>query len=103
MQLEESVRLLRKRIEPEQPAPAPPTAPVTDPGAVDDSGLRLSSPRSEGPAPPVPEIQSESEPMDQQQVEERQEKNQEEQQPPLPAGSEELVTPTEPAPESKTG
>ncbi|XP_024141014.1 E3 ubiquitin-protein ligase BRE1B [Oryzias melastigma] len=101
-QLEESVRLLRKRIEPEQPAPAPPTAPVTDPGAVDDSGLRLSSPRSEGPAPPVPEIQSESEPMDQQQVEERQEKNQEEQQPPLPAGSEELVTPTEPAPESKT-
>ncbi|XP_020567814.1 E3 ubiquitin-protein ligase BRE1B isoform X2 [Oryzias latipes] len=101
-QLEESVRLLRKRIEPEQPAPAPPMAPVADATAVDDSGVRLSSPRSEGPAPPVPEIQSESEQMDQQQVEERQEKTQEEQQPPPPAGSEELLTQTEPAPESKT-
>uniref|UniRef100_A0A3B3CA62 E3 ubiquitin protein ligase n=1 Tax=Oryzias melastigma TaxID=30732 RepID=A0A3B3CA62_ORYME len=54
-QLEESVRLLRKRIEPEQPAPAPPTAPVTDPGAVDDSGLRLSSPHSSPPPPPLSE------------------------------------------------
>uniref|UniRef100_A0A8C7Y201 E3 ubiquitin protein ligase n=1 Tax=Oryzias sinensis TaxID=183150 RepID=A0A8C7Y201_9TELE len=51
-QLEESVRLLRKRIEPEQPAPAPPMAPLADATAVDDSGVRLSSPRSEGPAPP---------------------------------------------------
>uniref|UniRef100_A0A8C7Y5P4 E3 ubiquitin protein ligase n=1 Tax=Oryzias sinensis TaxID=183150 RepID=A0A8C7Y5P4_9TELE len=94
-QLEESVRLLRKRIEPEQPAPAPPMAPLADATAVDDSGVRLSSPRSEGPAPPVPEIQSESEQMDQQQVEERQEKTQEEQQPPPPAGSEELLTQTD--------
>uniref|UniRef100_H2LUU0 E3 ubiquitin protein ligase n=1 Tax=Oryzias latipes TaxID=8090 RepID=H2LUU0_ORYLA len=51
----------------------------------------------------VPYLLHESEQMDQQQVEERQEKTQEEQQPPPPAGSEELLTQTEPAPESKTG
>uniref|UniRef100_A0A8C7Y4L8 E3 ubiquitin protein ligase n=1 Tax=Oryzias sinensis TaxID=183150 RepID=A0A8C7Y4L8_9TELE len=54
-QLEESVRLLRKRIEPEQPAPAPPMAPLADATAVDDSGVRLSSPHSAPPPPPLSE------------------------------------------------
>lgn len=106
MQLEENVRILRKRIEPDPPVvstPAPPSATIPDQTPMEEDGVNLASP-SGVPPPPVPEAQNEGERPEQQQ-EERQEERQEEeqQQPPPPTGSDDLLTPTEPQSDTKTG
>ncbi|MEQ2168141.1 hypothetical protein GOODEAATRI_011401, partial [Goodea atripinnis] len=101
-QLEESVNVLRKCIEPETPpasAPAPPSAPPSETPLMEDSGVGLTSPTSAVPPPPLPEAQSEGGQTDQ--LEESQEDHQEEQQPPPPVGADELMTPTEPPSVSK--
>lgn len=108
-QLEDNVRVLRKRIEPETPpTPAPPSAPLPDPTPMEEDGVSLASPTSAVPPPPLPEAQTEGEQAGQQQpqqLEERQEEHQEElqQPPPPPAGSEELMTPTALPQNSTTG
>lgn len=106
------MQILRKRIEPQSPVkstPAIPMVPVSDPTPMDEDGVSLSSPTSSVPLPPLPEAQHEEERVEKQQ-EESQEQHQEErqeeqqqQQPPLPAGSEETMAPTEPPQESTAG
>lgn len=101
-QLEESVQVLRRRIEPEvpvKPAPAPPSAPLPDPTPMEEEGVDLASPTAVAPPPPLPEGQSEGEQADQQQdesQEDRQEDAQQLVQPPPPSGMDELLTPKEP-------
>lgn len=104
--MEDNVRVLRKRIEPETtPAPAPPSTPLLGPTPMEEDGVSLASPTSAVPPPPLPEAQTEGEQAGQQQQQEEQqvEQQEEQQQPPLPAASEELITPTEPPQDSKTG
>lgn len=105
LQLEESVHILRKRIEPEAPmtsTPAPPSAPLPDPTPMEEDGVSRASPTSAVPPPPLPEAQNEGEQAELQ--EERQEERQEDQQqPPPPTGSEELLMPKEPPQDSATG
>lgn len=113
LQLEETVHILRKRIEPEAlvtSSPDPPSSSLPDPTPMEEDGVSLTSPTSGVPPPPLPEAQNEVEQGDQQQEqgeqlqEEHQEDPQEEQQPPPPpSGSEELLTHTEPSQDSITG
>ncbi|XP_037320557.2 E3 ubiquitin-protein ligase BRE1B isoform X2 [Pungitius pungitius] len=89
-QLDENVHVLRKRIEPDPPvtaAPAPPAPPLPESTPMEEDGVSLATPASAVPPPPLPEVHYEGE-----QAEERQE---EKKQPPLPTGSEELLTPTD--------
>uniref|UniRef100_H3D5M1 E3 ubiquitin protein ligase n=1 Tax=Tetraodon nigroviridis TaxID=99883 RepID=H3D5M1_TETNG len=72
-QLEETVQVLRKRIE---PAPVtftlePPSASVTDPLSMEEDGVDLASPMSTVPPPPLPEPQNEGEQAEQQRQEEQ--------------------------------
>lgn len=111
LQLEETVHILRKRIEPEAPTtPEPPSAPLYDPTPMEEDGVSLASPMLAVPPPPLLETQNEGEQaekqlqQEQQLQEERHEERQEEQQqPPPPSGSEELLTPAELPQDSATG
>ncbi|XP_017274100.1 E3 ubiquitin-protein ligase BRE1B [Kryptolebias marmoratus] len=105
-QLEETVSVLRKCIEPEAPAasaPVPPSTPLPIATPVEDNGVGLALPTSAVPPPPLPEAQSEAEQTEPRpQQEEQRENHQEEQHPPPLPGSDELMTPTEPPQDSKT-
>ncbi|XP_054913899.1 E3 ubiquitin-protein ligase BRE1B isoform X3 [Poeciliopsis prolifica] len=104
-QLEDSVKVLRKCIEPELASgPALPSAPPPETMAVEDNGVALTLPTLAAPPPPLPEAQSEAGLTEQQlQPEERQEDHQDElQQPAPPAGGDELTPPTEPPSDPKT-
>lgn len=110
LQLEETVHILRKRIEPVPVtfAPEPPSASVTDPIPMEEDGVNLASPISTVPPPPLPESQIEGEQAEQLQQEdlvqqERREEGQEDQQfPPPPSGLEDQLKPKEP-PRDSTG
>lgn len=110
LQLEETVHVLRKRIEPAPVTftPEPPSASVTDPIPMEEDGVTLTSPISVVPPPPLPESQNEGEQAEQQQQEdlvqqEHREEGQEEQQfPPPPPGLEDQLKPKEP-PRDSTG
>lgn len=104
LQLEETVHILRKRIEPAPVTftPEPPSASVNDPIPVEEDGVDLASPISTVPPPPLPECQNEGEQAEQQRQEdqvqqEHREEGQEDQQlPPLPSGLEDQLKPKEP-------
>lgn len=105
-QLEETVHVQRKRIEPEapvKPIPAPPSAPLPDPMPMEEDVVNMTSPTTAVPPPPLPEVQNEGEQAEQQQEECQEERQEEQQQPPPPSGSEELLTPTELPQDSATG
>lgn len=110
LQLEETVHVLRKRIEPAPVTftPEPPSGSVTDPVPMEEDGVTLTSPISAVPPPPLPESQNEGEQAEQQQQEdlvqqEHREEGQEEQQfPPPPSGLEDQLKPKEP-PRDSTG
>lgn len=110
LQLEETVHILRKRIEPAPVTftPEPPSASVTDPMPIEEDGVNLASPMSTVPPPPLPEPQIEGEQAEQQQQEdqvqqEHREEGQEDQQlPPPPSSFEDQLKPKEP-PRDSTG
>lgn len=110
LQLEETVQVLRKRIEPAPVTftPEPPSASVTDPLSMEEDGVDLASPMSTVPPPPLPEPQNEGEQAEQQRQEEQmqqehREEGQEDQQlPPPPSGLEDQLKPKEP-PRDQTG
>lgn len=109
LQLEETLHVLRKRIEaaPVTFTPEPPSASVTDPIPMEEDGVDLASPISTVPPPPLPESQNEGEQAEQQRQEdqmqqEHREDGQEEQQlTPLPLGLEDHLKPKEPPRDSK--
>lgn len=98
LQLDQNVHVLRKRIEPDPPVtstPAPPAPPLPESTPIEEDGLSLATPASAVPPPPLPEGHYEGD-----QAEERQE---EKKQPPLPTGSDELLTPTDSPHDSSAG
>lgn len=98
------MHVLRKRIEPEPPlvsTPAQPSAPIPD-QPMEQDGVSLASPPAV-PPPPLPEPRNEGEQPEQQQEERQEERQEEQQQPPPPTGTEDLMTPTDPQLDSKTG
>lgn len=104
------MHVFRKRIEPESPVTrtsVPPSALLQDPTPIEEDGVRLASPTSAVPQPPLPEAQTEGDQTEQQQLEEQQEECQEEQQqqqqPLPPAGSEEMMTSTELTKDTSSG
>lgn len=110
LQLEETVHILRKRIEPAPVTftPEPPSASATDPIPMEEDGVDLASPISTVPPPPLPESQNEGEQAerqrqeDQVQQEHREEGQEDQQLPPPPLGLEDQLKPKEP-PRDSTG
>lgn len=109
LQLEETVHILRKRIEPALVTftPEPPSAPVADPIPMEEDGVNLASPISTVPPPPLPESHNEGEQTEQQQEdqaqhEHREEGHEDQQFPPPPSGLEDQLKPKEP-PQDSTG
>lgn len=107
LQLDETVHILRKRVEPAPVpfTPEPPSASVTDAIPMEEDGVNLASPISTVPPPPLPDCQNEGEQAEQQQQEdqEHREEGQEDQQLlPPPSGLEDQLKPKEP-PRDSTG
>lgn len=105
LQLEETVQVLRKRIEPAPVTitPEPPSVSLTDPIPMEEDGVDLASPVSTVPPPPLPESQNEGEQAEQQQQQEdqvqqehREEGQEDPQLPPPPPGLEDQLKPKEP-------
>lgn len=104
LQLEETVHILRKRIEPAPVpfTPEPPSASITDPIPMEEDGVDLASPISTVPPPPLPESHHEGEQAEHQRQEDQllqecREEGQEDQQlPPPPLGLEDQLKPKEP-------
>lgn len=107
------MHIFRKRIEPEATVtPEPPPPPVSDSTPMEEDAVCLASPMAAAPLPPLPESQKEGVQVEQQEEEKQhqdvhreecQEEQQQQQQPPPPSVSEELLKPTEPPKDSKTG
>ncbi|XP_054624979.1 E3 ubiquitin-protein ligase BRE1B-like [Dunckerocampus dactyliophorus] len=101
-ELEEKVHVLRKHIEPAAPMPStpvPPPTPLPDHAPMEEDGVKIASPTSGVPPPPLPEAGEQPEQQQHQQEEGQEGHLGNQQKPPPPDGAEEL-TPTEPPQES---
>lgn len=102
------MQIFRKRVEPEATVtPDPPPPPVSDSTPMEEDAVCLASPMAAAPLPPLPESQKEGVQAEQQEEEKQHQdahhEECQEEQPPPPSVSDELLKPTEPPKDSKTG